>query len=95
MKNKNYKCCGKNYKKLNQNKFNFKCLKCKKNKNNKNLKCNCDWYKFNQSHKAKIMRTNTMYENEAENYIICCNHFYKNINDMFQELWDDFYSSRL
>lgn len=95
MKKKNYKCCGKSFKKINHEKFNNKCLICKKNtKKNKNLICTCDFNK-NNAHKGLIRSLNTRYmDSESSNYSLCCKNLYEEIIEYYEERWNDYYSSR-
>lgn len=94
MKKKNYKCCGRKYSELNSKKFNFKCLFCKKNnKKNKALVCACDWH-MGEKHQGLIQKQNTSYIDDHLNYIICCDHYIEEINEYWDERWQDYYSSR-
>ena len=40
-------------------------------------------------------RLNTMYENEESNWMYACDECYQEIYDHYEELWADYYSSRL
>ena len=88
MKKKNYKCCGKSYMKIDETKFNKKCLICKKNnKNNKKLVCGC----MCGPHQGKIYRQSTAYVEDFNNYIICCEDEFREIEIYWSERWADYY----
>ena len=42
----------------------------------------------------KTVRINTMYKDEKSNYYTGCDFAIENINDYYDELWEDYYSSR-
>ena len=58
--------------------------------------CDCPCHKRHWFIYPSTIRTNTMYIDEEMNYVTCCECFYESdIAPMFEELWEDYYSSRL
>lgn len=45
--------------------------------------------------KAYLEHSNCAYVNELSNYNFCCKDCHEEINEHYQELWDEYYSGRL
>jgi len=56
---------------------------------------NCPYCKGCLFKYPKTVRLNTMYEDEKSNYFTGCDAIIDEINKYYDELWDDYYSSRL
>lgn len=58
--------------------------------------CDCPYHHRNWFIYPKVIRCNTMCENEADNWVVCCKEFYENeIEPQIEEMWHDYYNSRL
>lgn len=58
--------------------------------------CDCPYHRRNWFIYPKVIRCNTMCENEADNWVVCCEEFYENeIEPQIEEMWHDYYNSRL
>lgn len=58
--------------------------------------CDCPCHKRHWFVYPKVIRCNTMCENEADNWVVCCEEFYENeIEPQIEEMWHDYYNSRL
>lgn len=58
--------------------------------------CDCPCHKGHWFVYPKVIRCNTMCENEADNWVVCCEEFYENeIVPQIEEMWHEYYNSRL
>lgn len=58
--------------------------------------CDCPCHRRHWLIYPKTFRMRTMYQEEASNYITCCKEFYESeIASYWDEMWEDYYASRL
>ena len=58
--------------------------------------CDCPYHRRNWFIYPKVIRCNTMCENETDNWVVCCEEFYENeIAPQIEEMWHEYYNSRL
>jgi hypothetical protein len=58
--------------------------------------CDCPCHQRHWFVYPKVIRCNTMCENETDNWVVCCEEFYENeIEPQIEEMWHEYYNSRL
>ena len=58
--------------------------------------CDCPNHKRKWFIYPKTIRMNTMYQEEKDNYVTCCEDFYRDeIAPYWEERWHEYYSTRL